>query len=82
MARPSPEGKTFEKKLEALENIVSRLEAGDASLEESLQLFEKGTTLLKDLSTMLDEAERRVEILTRDASGTVTAKPFEEESGT
>lgn len=62
----------FEEALEALEEMVGRLEAGEMSLEESVASFETGMRLVKACSARLDEAERRVEIL---VGGEV--KPFE-----
>jgi exodeoxyribonuclease VII small subunit len=79
LAGSSREGRKFETKLADLEEIVSRLESGDPSLEESLALFEKGTGLLKELTSILEEAERKVELLTRDTSGTLVTEPLEEE---
>ncbi len=76
MASKSKEGKQFEKKLLDLEEIVAGLESGDTSLEDSLSLFEKGTKLLKDLTGILEEAERKVQILTKDASGKLTEAEF------
>ena len=69
MPKPSKNGVIFEKKLSDLEAIVSKLEAGDAPLEESLALFEKGTELLKELTGILEDAERKVEVLSENASG-------------
>ena len=79
MAKSDKDGKKFEKKLIDLEEIVSMLESGDTPLEESLLLFEKGTNILKELTGILEEAERKVEVLTRDMSGTLGAEPFEGE---
>lgn len=53
----------FEKSIKELEEIVNKLEAGDASLSESLELFEKGIKLAKDCNKMLDEAEKKVSVL-------------------
>lgn len=79
MARSSKDGKIFEKRLTDLEEIVSKLESGEIPLEESLVQFEKGTDILKELTRILEEAERKVEILTRDMSGSLMIEPFEEE---
>lgn len=73
------DGKRFEKKVADLEEIVSRLESGETPLEESLVLFEKGTSLLKELTGILEEAERKVEVLTRDLAGNLKTEPFDEE---
>lgn len=55
--------KSFEENITELEEIVRRLEQGDASLDESLSLFEKGVKLSKSCSSMLDNAEKKVNIL-------------------
>ena len=54
----------FEEALAELEQIVSRLEAGDLTLEESLQLFERGQTLAAHCNKQLQAASLRVEQLT------------------
>ncbi len=78
MAKTGKKGKPFEDRLAELEAIVSKLEEGDVSLEDSLELFQRGTEQIKDLARMLDEAERRVEVLTRDMSGSLKTEPLEE----
>jgi len=54
----------FEQALEELEQLVTRLEEGDLSLEESLKEFERGVRLTRDCQTELREAEQKVRILT------------------
>jgi len=71
--------KKFEAALSRLEEIVSELESGELGLEQSLKLFEEGVKLSRICNSRLEEAERKVEILLKDKSGKVTAKPFEEE---
>ncbi|MPZ19827.1 MAG: exodeoxyribonuclease VII small subunit [Luteitalea sp.] len=58
------EVKDFETALAELEGIVKTLEEGDLSLERSLQLFERGVQLSRYCHQHLEEAERRIEILT------------------
>ena len=70
--------KKFEEALERLEEIVKKIEAGDMTLEESLETFEEGIKLSRLCSKKLDEAERKVEILLKDNEG-VGIKPFTEE---
>ena len=55
--------KDFESAIGELETIVKSLEAGDLSLEQSLELFERGVQLSRFCHTRLEAAERRVEIL-------------------
>lgn len=59
----------FETSLAALEKIVRDLENGELPLEESLKLFENGVRLSRECQERLDQAERRIEILTRDTNG-------------
>ena len=54
---------SFEKALEDLENIVSKLEEGGLKLNESLAFCEKGVKLARYLREELEKAERIVEIL-------------------
>jgi len=67
---------TFEAALERLEEIVVALEAGDRSLHESLKLFEEGIALTRQCSDRLDFAQRRIDLLTRDAQGRPVLLPF------
>lgn len=67
----------FESSLEELERIVRELERGDLALEKSLELFEQGVKLSRACQERLNEAERRIEILTRDSHGRPTVRPFE-----
>ena len=59
----------FEQAMARLETIVSELERGDLPLDESLKIFEEGIKLSKSCLKMLDEAERKVEILIQDKDG-------------
>ena len=65
--------KDFESAIAELETIVKRLEDGDLPLEKSLELFERGLQLSRFCHTKLEEAERRVELLTE--RGEVTPAP-------
>jgi exodeoxyribonuclease VII small subunit len=59
----------FEKAIERLEAIVAELEQGDLPLEESLKIFEEGVRLSKSCLKILEEAERKVEVLVQDKEG-------------
>jgi exodeoxyribonuclease VII small subunit len=67
----------FEAALQRLEQIVDQLEAGNLSLEESLQVFEEGVGLARHCGRYLDDAEKRIELLTRDESGALKTTPFD-----
>ena len=69
--------KSFETSLAELEQIVGRLEGGDLPLEESLELFEKGIKLSRECRERLTNAERRIEILMKDADGNLTTDELE-----
>ena len=71
--------KTFEEAMKELEQVVAKLESGDVTLDESLKLFEKGIKLSGSCQKKLDEAERRVKILTAGSDGERTEENFEAE---
>ena len=73
------QGQTFESSLAALEKIVRELERGDLPLEESLQLFEQGVRLSRQCQERLSQAERRIEVLLRDAEGRPLLAAFDED---
>ncbi len=68
---------SFESSLEELEKIVALLEEGDQPLEEALNLFENGVRLSRDCQARLDEAERKIQVLLRDAEGEPLLEEFE-----
>jgi len=65
---PSPASsssiKDFEAAISELDTIVKKLEEGDLPLEQSLALYERGVQLSRFCHARLEEAERRIEILT------------------
>ena len=67
----------FEDALQRLEQIVDQLETGDLPLEESLKVFEEGVALARRCGKYLEEAEKRIEVLTKDEAGLLKAEPFE-----
>mgnify|MGYP001612011750 CR=1 FL=1 len=69
----------FEDALKKLEGIIEKMEKGDIPLNESLKLFEEGVKLTRFCSQELQKAEKKVELLTRDAEGKLAAVPFESE---
>lgn len=79
MKKPQTEGKSFEASLAALEKIVGDLERGDLPLEESLRLFENGVKLSRECQERLSQAERRIEVLLRDAEGRPVVSAFDGE---
>jgi exodeoxyribonuclease VII small subunit len=67
---------TFEKDLEGLEKIVEELEEGGLSLDDSLKKFEEGMRLAQRCDKALNSAEKKIELLTRNADGELETQPF------
>ena len=70
------EKKTFEEKMARLEEIVARLEKGDAQLSDSLALFEEGTGLVAACRAELDRAEQQVVKLMKGPDGAPVESDF------
>ena len=71
--------KTFEENMERLEQIVRAMEKGDVALEESLKLFQEGTSLVQACTKLLDEAELQVTKITAGTNGEPVEEPFDDE---
>ncbi|HEY4056117.1 MAG TPA: exodeoxyribonuclease VII small subunit [Kofleriaceae bacterium] len=65
----------FDQLLVRLREVVTRLESGDLSLEQSLAIYEEGVQLARKGQHLLSTAEKRVEILVNSANG-VDVAPF------
>jgi exodeoxyribonuclease VII small subunit len=65
----------FEQSLQQLEALVSEMEKGDLSLEQSLKAFENGIQLTRECQTRLSEAEQKVQVLL-EQQGELVAQPF------
>ena len=68
--------KTFEENMSRLEEIVSLLEKGDASLGDSMTLFEEGTKLVSACRKELDSAEQKVVKLMKGPDGAPLESDF------
>lgn len=68
--------KTFEENMQRLEQIVRAMERGDVALEESLKLFQEGTTLVKNCSQLLDDAELQVKKILAGSDGNPVEEVF------
>lgn len=77
MPAPDTRNETFESSLAELEAIVHALEDGQLGLAESLARYEAGVKHLRHCFQLLQQAERKIELLTRvDAAGTPVTEPF------
>ena len=66
----------FEDALARLETIVTELEKGDLPLNDSLKIFEEGIKLSKTCLKILDDSERKVEILVQETGGKKRLQAF------
>jgi len=71
---PSPVA-DFEQSLDALEQLVERMERGEMSLEDSLAAYERGVGLYRRCQQALEAAELRVRLLS-DPEQPASAEPF------
>lgn len=69
----------FEKSLERLETTVRHLESGEKGLEESLELFESGVRLAKELTSKLEDVKHRVSVVTKAGGEQLKLRPMTED---
>lgn len=70
---------TFEQALKALEDVVRRLESGEAPLDESIELYARGDALRAHCQKRLDAAQARIEAIVADRDGKPTGtRPFDD----
>ncbi len=78
MAEPSDiAALTFEQALAELEQIVGKLESGQAPLEDSIAMYERGAALKAHCEQRLEAARLRVEKIVMGANGAAGAQPAE-----
>ena len=66
----------FEKAIQRLEKIVDDLEKGELDIDKSLEMFEEGIKMSRVCSKKLNEAEAKVEKLTRNQKGELITELF------
>ena len=69
----------LETAMQRISEIVSAMEEGAMPLEKLIEAYEEGVGLVKVCQEKLDAAEKRIEIIARDARGGVTIRTFDEE---
>lgn len=67
----------FEEALAQLETIVRQLEGGQGKLDDAIAAFEKGSQLRQHCEARLREAEAKIEKVSKNADGSVSASPAE-----
>lgn len=68
---------SFEQALEELESIVEKLERGDAPLDESINIYQRGAQLKAHCEAKLKNAQLKVEKIVLDGQGAVSTEPLD-----
>ena len=68
---------SFEQAIQRLEKIVAEMESAELPLEDILKRYEEGSRLVRFCSQKLEEAEKKIELLTKKSDGSVSLKPFQ-----
>lgn len=68
---------TFEAALSRLETIVQTMESGETSLDNMISSFEEGQKLVRFCTDKLNEVERKIEKLAKNADGEIQPVPFD-----
>ena len=61
------------------EEMMKDLESGDLSLDDSVKKFEEGMKISKECSKILEDAEKKITILTKDSKGNIKEENFDVE---
>ncbi len=68
---------SFEDALAELETIVERLERGDAPLEASIEIYQRGAKLKAHCEGKLKDAQMKVEKIVLDGQGQASTMAFD-----
>ena len=71
---------TLETAMQRVSEIVSSMESGDMPLEKLIESYEEGTALVKTCQEKLDAAEKRIQVIARNARGEVMLEDFDAEA--
>jgi len=69
---------SFEDALSELESIVSKLEHGDAPLEQSIEIYERGARLKKHCEGKLKSAQLKVDKIVLAPNGDIGTEPLDD----
>jgi len=64
----------YEEAYSQVEELVRELESGELTLKESIQKYEQAVKAMNRCYELLDEAQKKIEMLTRDAEGRITSR--------
>ena len=70
---------SFEAALQRLEELANELDSGELKLEDAIKKYEEGVKLYANCQEILAKAEKKVQMLVRDADGKLAAVPFDAE---
>ena len=68
---------TFESYLNQVDEAVKALESGKLKLEESIEKYETGIKALRQCYSILEQAEKKIQLLVKEKDGSLSAKDFE-----
>lgn len=72
---------SFEQAMAELDSVVAKLESGSAPLEQSIQLYTRGTILKARCEALLKDAQAKIEKITLDETGAASSTaPFDPEA--
>ena len=66
----------FEETMQKLEIIVQELENVNLNLDDSIKKFEEGMEISKNANKYLEEAEKKITLLTKDKDGNLSEEEF------
>lgn len=69
--------KSFEEVVKDLNEITNKIESGEVSLDESLQLYEQAIKLIGICNKQLDKVEQKVKIITGEENGNIIMEDFD-----
>ena len=67
----------FEDHLKQVEEAVKALEGGKLGLEESIDKYETGMKALRQCYAILEQAEKKIQLLVKEKDGSLAAKDFD-----
>ena len=68
---------SFETYLGQVDEAVKALEGGKLKLEDSIEKYETGIKALRQCYAILDQAEKKIQLLVKEKDGSLSAKDFE-----
>ncbi len=78
MAEKKAARKTFEERMDCVQQILARMESGTAPLEQLLKDYEQGTAVLNEMEKELTEARQRLTVLRRQSDGELAEESLED----